>query len=92
MNALEIENDETENCEALTVKLISSAKGKTSEHQRGTIAVARRTEVSVAAGRVRTLGGGSATSHHFQKAILKLAASCSLRFLKFPQDYHFEEQ
>lgn len=35
MNALEIENDETENCEALTVNLISSAKGKTSEHQRG---------------------------------------------------------
>lgn len=35
MNTLEIENDETENYEALTVKLISSAKGKMSEHQSG---------------------------------------------------------
>lgn len=33
MNTPEIENDETVNCEALTIKLISSAKGKISEHE-----------------------------------------------------------
>lgn len=92
MNTPEIENDETVRCEALTRKLISSAKGKSVNTRRGIVAAACRTEASVLPGKVPMLGGSFVTSHHFQKAVLKLAASRSLIFLQVLQDCHFEGQ
>lgn len=52
MNTPEIENDETVRCEALTRKLISSAKGKSVNTRRGIVAAACRTEASVLPGKV----------------------------------------
>lgn len=90
MNTPEIENEELVRCEALTRKLISSAKGKSVNTRRGIVAAACRTEASVLPGRVPMFGGGFVTCHHFQKAALKLAASRSLIFLQVLQDCHFE--
>lgn len=72
------------NFESLTVQLISSATGKMSEHERKGCSCNLQ-EASVPLGKVRVLRGGSLTSHYFQKAVLKSAASSPLIFLKIPQ-------
>lgn len=81
------------NNEMLTMKLISSAKAKTSERRRGMLAMACRkggrlpARKSSCAGRKFCLHQPSFSWNYFEINCFWL-----LIFLKFPQDYHLEDQ
>lgn len=81
------------NYEALTVKLISSTKGEVSEWER------RDLSPGLQKGGKRPARRSSCASRRFgphqpslSEAVLKGTVSGSFIFLRFPQDYPFEEQ